>query len=84
MNLQFWKHKRKNVVIKQECYDKLPNYKRTSYSPTEEEPTHSVNDTDFSTSLLSSSLDTSSSSSDGGFNGFDDGSGGGGGADSGW
>jgi len=44
--LMFWKHKQKEEVIKQECYDKLPDHRKVDYVPSNLQPTHIVEQVD--------------------------------------
>lgn len=97
MNLKFWKHKKRNEVVKQECFDKVPSQHQTAYFPTDEEPTHEVssfsNDNYFllpliTSEIISDSFDTGSSSdlgsSSSDFDGFGGGDFGGGGSSEDW
>jgi len=45
-DLMFWKHKEKEEVIQQECYDKLPEHHKVNYVQTNQQPTHIVEQVD--------------------------------------
>lgn len=41
-DLFFWKHKSNQQIIKQECFDKLPEHYKINYEQTKKPATHSI------------------------------------------
>ena len=45
-DLFFWKHKAEKHIIKNECYDKLPEHRKINYEKTKYHATHAVEQVD--------------------------------------
>lgn len=65
MNLLFWRHKKDKHIIKNDCYNKLPDSHQIHYERTDEQPTHYVDNTDYVTPILIAEMLSSSDSDSG-------------------